>query len=523
MRAVRIGSDCIPRWRQRLICAGFAAIAALSPLHVWAQDSSSASPDSLATSPATLSARQSKDENRVSSFEEAPVLAPVSARQSGPGFDQPPSGAIPDIRPASPAPNGARGFLQEPGEGSQAGLLVPRVLFFPARVALQAATLPVRFAGSLLSPTGFPQDWTRAVDCERPYFVPLLGVDPTIGATAAVRLGHDNPYDPNGCVTYRLSYGGIGEQIYSLTLRSRDPYLPPYQDGWSYRLLARYEVMSDRHYFGRGNVSRHKDRTLYTQERYLALASLCYAPSDWMRWDFSLSAHRRQIRPARDLDDGERSIEQLFPNEHLAPGLILDPQNIQGEIALTLDGRDERARPTRGAKSELFFAYAHGTGPDIVDFVWYGGELQYYHTIAPRHVLATRISAEEARTGTQTATGTYLPVKFTELPSLGGPTTLRGYERDRFMDNGATLATIEYRYQVSPLVEATVFADFGKVLPRLLDFDFQAIHRSWGAGLRIATNEWMLIRLQAAASDEDTIVYASLDSAFDRPDRRERR
>ena len=119
--------------------------------------------------------------------------------------------------------------------------------------------------------------------------------------------------------------------------------------------------------------------------------------------------------------------------------------------------------------------------------------LQLFHPLARRHILAARFAGEEARTGSTE------PIKITELPSLGGANTLRGYLSDRYIGNAAALATLEYRYRLSRIVEATAFADFGKVMPRLLDFDFTDIHRSWGAGFRFASADWMYLRLQVAA------------------------
>ena len=84
------------------------------------------------------------------------------------------------------------------------------------------------------------------------------------------------------------------------------------------------------------------------------------------------------------------------------------------------------------------------------------------------------------------------------------------------------MGTLEYRYQVSPFAETALFADFGKVMPRLLDFDFNDLHRSFGAGLRIATSDMFLFRVQAARSDETYVITGTLEAAFDREDRRER-
>ncbi|MFH1142925.1 MAG: BamA/TamA family outer membrane protein [Candidatus Eisenbacteria bacterium] len=432
----------------------------------------------------------------------------------------------PPLAPAAapPTPWGARGLAEPPRERGEGLLFVPRLALLPVRAALHAGTLPVRLAGALLSPTGLLQRWARGVRGEGSYIIPLVGVDPSWGANIAVRAGHESPLHAGDCIAYRLAFGGTREQIYSVTLRSRDPFLLPYTEGWSYRLTARYAILPDRHYFGRGNFSDRDNLAFYTLEQYLFLGSLRYAPTSRMRWDLTFSSHRNQIRNGSALDEDDRGIEQLFGHESVAPGLTFDPQNVQAEIALVLDGRDSRGRPADGVSAEGYLAYAWGTGSDIVDFVRYGGELQLCRSFGPRHVLVMRLAGEEARTDTRDPrTGGYLPIKFTEIPSLGGPGSLRGYLRDRYMDNAAVLTNIEYRYRVSPVVEATLFADFGKVMPRLLEFTAIDVHRSWGAGVRLATDEWMYLRLQAAASDEDVVFSATLEPVFDRWDRRERR
>ncbi|MCK4412324.1 MAG: BamA/TamA family outer membrane protein [Candidatus Eisenbacteria sp.] len=423
---------------------------------------------------------------------------------------------------APPDPDGARGF-ETPPDGNAAGLFLPRLLLHPARAAIQVATFPVKTLGGVLSSTGLLQRMAWGLQRER-YLIPVFAVDPSLGINAGFRAAHGNPLHRGGCITYRVAYGGPTEQVYAITFRSRDPYLTPERSGWSYHLSAHYEIIPEKHYFGRSNVSLRDRLTYYTRERYLFLGSLRYAPQRWMRWDVTVSAHRNQISPAEDLADDQRSIEEVFHSERMAPGLYVDPQNIQAEIALTLDNRNGQGHPTAGGKAEGYLAYAWGTGPDLVDFVRYGGEGEYYLSPCTDHVLAMRIVGEEARTDiTHPATGAYMPIKFTELPRLGGRSTLRGYLQDRYRDNAAIMATAEYRCRLSPLIETCLFADFGKVLPRLLDFDWHGIHRSWGGGLRFAGEDLFYFRLQVAASDEEWVFTGTLEPAFNREDRRERR
>lgn len=413
-------------------------------------------------------------------------------------------------------PDGARGYATPPKPAGETALLVPRLLLLPVRAAIQVGTFPVKAASGVLSSTGIFDRWARAHE-RGVYLIPAPGIDPSLGLNLGLRAGHGNPFDPNGLITYRAAYGGTKEQLYSLTVRSRDTELLPYRDGWSYKLMAKYEVLPQKHYFGVGNLSRRADISYYTLEQYLYLGTLRYAPSRWMACDLTFAVHRNQLRPGSYLDAGEKSLERGFPLETVAPGFWIDPQNMQGEVALNLDRRDSRGQPHAGWAAEGFVGYVLGTGPDEVDFVRYGLDAQGYLPVARAHTLALRVAGEEARTNDPG------PIKLTELPSLGGRSTLRGYLADRFIDNASLFGSAEYRYRLSPLITACLFADFGKVMPRLLDFDVDDLHRSFGAGLDFARSDQFYFRVLGARSDEDWVFTATLEPAFDRQDRRERR
>lgn len=410
-------------------------------------------------------------------------------------------------------PNGARGYEKTSGKGGErAALLFPRLILYPARILVTAGTYPVRTIVGITSSSGLIDRTARGLRNNR-YFIPVVGLDPDPGLNAGFRASHGNPLHGGGCVTYRAAWGGTKRYIAAMTFRSRDLELSK----WTYRLTGKYEIIPDHHYFGIGNVSLYANRTFYTDERYLLLGKFGYAPKPWMRWHLTAAMQRHQISRGAYVEGDEKSIEQIFHSESMAPGLYVNPQNMSGEVALTIDLRNHRGRPTSGFWGEGFFGYYKGSGPDAVNYVRYGGEAQSYISLGGSRVLVLRVAGEEARTGGA------LPIKITELPTLGGRSTLRGYLEDRYRDQAAVFATGEYRYAISPFAEITLFADFGKVLPRLLDVDFEDLHRSFGAGLRIATHEKFWFRLQAARSDEDLMIFGTLESAFQREDRRDRR
>jgi len=99
-------------------------------------------------------------------------------------------------------------------------------------------------------------------------------------------------------------------------------------------------------------------------------------------------------------------------------------------------------------------------------------------------------------------------VPFHILPSLGGASTLRGYPNDRFVDELAWWATVEYRWffyewaGTGGGLVGTVFADFGNVGPRFEDLFRGRVPWSAGFTLRAEQSLIMLGRLQLGFSPE---------------------
>ncbi len=425
--------------------------------------------------------------------------------------DEPPPAAASEVNAADPG--GARGYERAPGHaGETAALVVPRLLLLPVRVGLHAVTWPVRLVAGPMSSAGCIEQKVRGLSEER-YFVPTAFVDPDPGVNFGFRAAHGSPLDDRGCVTYRAAWGGTKRQVYALTLRSRDLR----QAGWTYRLTGKWEVIPDHNYFGLGNNSSYNARSYYTAEKYLLLAKFGRPVSPTVRLDLTLSHHRSLISRAAYVEPPEKSIEERFPTEQSAPGWRNDPQNYWAELALTWDRRDRPGLTTAGWLAETYAGYAKGAALDAADYWRYGAEVSGYLPLGRGRVLAVRAVGEEARTSGD------VPIKITELISLGGRSSLRGYVEDRFLDNAAVMWTAEYRYRVAPFAEACLFADFGKVMPRLLDFDLDDIHRSFGGGLQFATAERLLFRLQFARSDETYVFFGTLEPVFEREDRRDRR
>ena len=115
---------------------------------------------------------------------------------------------------------------------------------------------------------------------------------------------------------------------------------------------------------------------------------------------------------------------------------------------------------------------------------------------------------------------------FYDLPSLGGPSTLRGYIANRFTDDSAWHAVAEYRFWVIPRgfrltrtirverIGLALFGELGTVAPSLGDLPDADVHASYGVGLRISLERVAMFRVDLGFSDEGTNLTVAFGLSF---------
>ncbi|MBD3235082.1 MAG: BamA/TamA family outer membrane protein [Candidatus Eisenbacteria bacterium] len=422
-----------------------------------------------------------------------------------------------------PSPTEIRGRLPRDRSGlARAARGVPRALLFPLRAAVYVAAAPARWIAGTLDPI-LPLDriW-HGLRRDR-YFIPTIGVDPEWGANAGFRAATGNPLHGGSAITYRVAYGGAHAQVYALTFRSADDQLTPYRSGWGYTIRAKYENTAHHPHFGIGNDSSRDSLSFYDLERFVMRGTLHYAPWRRLRCDLTVAETRTAIARAHELPSDEVGIGERFPESVTVLGPATDPQKRWYEAALLFDARNERGRPTAGFRGEIYYARAQGAGDDTTRFSRYGLEAQGYVPLGERHTLVVRLAGEEIDRGDADS------LHFSDLLTLGGRSSLRGFYEDRFAGYATVLATLEYRIAFSRIAELCLFVDAGETVPKLTDpnsplrMNFDGVHYAYGAGLRYATHDLFCLRGFAAYSEEDLVFSVTLESAFAREDRRERR
>ncbi len=101
------------------------------------------------------------------------------------------------------------------------------------------------------------------------------------------------------------------------------------------------------------------------------------------------------------------------------------------------------------------------------------------------------------------------------MPSLGGPSLLRGITRYRYRDNNLIAVQAEYRIRLSEKFAAAVFAGIGSTFSDISEMSFNEVKISGGAGLRYKlSSNGVNFRFDIAFGGEGTKFYLGVLEAI---------
>jgi len=131
---------------------------------------------------------------------------------------------------------------------------------------------------------------------------------------------------------------------------------------------------------------------------------------------------------------------------------------------------------------------------------------RFFYPVTSTQVIALQLQGEF----------TFGAVPFTQLPTLGGASVMRGYYTGRYRDKRALATQVEYRFL--PFVPGSrwggaVFASLGSVSP---DWELRRVLWAVGAGPRILLfpQKDIFSRLDVAFTEEGSGVYFYIGEAF---------
>lgn len=457
------------------------------------------------------------------------TIEPVTRPEPAPG--EPPANREPaaaDLAGA-PAAGDESGRIDPGSQGDSALQRALRGALFGPKVAANLLLSPVRLSVWAYDRYRLDDLYYRVFfnDTRTIGLVPTVSFDSWFGITAGARFVDRDVLGAREHLSIEAGGGGRYRQVYKVVLRSGERL------GKHIRLEldGQYELRPKDPFYGIGdndgssrpaapvdpNVVPVAVETRY-RERIARVAGLV---------DVRLidSFH---VRGASELTDRTFSASDAgIPIDAVYdPAMIVGYSGVRylySELELRFDSRrrstrfEPRPLYSAGSLAAVFGGRIHRV--DGAPHYWRGGvDLQHFVRLAdgPR-VLAMRLRGEAV-------SGSRSEVPFTELPQLGGADELRGYPADRFRDRVLTLGSIEYEWDLSALVSASLFVDAGRVFASLDDLSADRMRVGYGLAFQAHTENSFGFQGSLASSIDGGLFFnLSFNSVFALAERVKRR
>jgi hemolysin activation/secretion protein len=267
---------------------------------------------------------------------------------------------------------------------------------------------------------------------------------------------------------------------------------------------AEYRNQVSLRFYGLGNDSDVGNKSFFLQEDTRADAWFWLNP----RGLLSVGAQAGYLRSRTGSSDEEPSLDAIRPRLDL----IGFGQSIRHGVAggwAEFDIRSKWDDPAVGIEARITALRYEDVDSNTFDFTRLVLDLKGY---IPLGVKSRHIALRFRTSQSEPESGSIIP--FFLMETVGGATTIRGFDEFRFRDTRNLLMNVEYRWEVLPFAYWTIFLDAGKVFHDRRDFNFDDLHYGYGTGLRIHVPPDFVLRLDFAWSVEDFKIHFNTGPRF---------
>jgi len=214
------------------------------------------------------------------------------------------------------------------------------------------------------------------------------------------------------------------------------------------------------------------------------------------------------VNTGRGKRKGFPSTDELFPPEEL-PGIQDQTDFFKAGGGIQFDWRDNPRGPKYGGNYYADLLHYSDTKLSKHSFTRLDMAVEQYVPYFNRsRVIALRVAA--AMTFAQDGQS----VPFYLLPTLGGNEMLRGFARYRFHDENYVIGVVEHRWHVFAGMDAAIFMEAGKVVPKIRFLNLSKLEYAGGIGLRFKIKESVFMRIDGAVSREGLRVMWTFNNVF---------
>jgi outer membrane protein assembly factor BamA len=286
----------------------------------------------------------------------------------------------------------------------------------------------------------------------------------------------------------------ISSKRYSM-MRSRIEWPSLFSNRLSIGASGKYQDFTQINYFGVGPESDKSAWSNYRLKSVDVAGSAAVRPVYWLSIGGS-AGYIRNLDISRGLSSIHASTGDSF-DENTAPGLTVQPRYGHANVFVEADTRNKQGYATSGGVYRIGLTAFHDVDGSGQSFRRVEADAtQYVPLLRKNWILAVRGEAALSQTGA----GNTVP--FYMMPTLGGRTTLPGYNDYRFRDRNAASVGAEYRIPVFRMIDAAVFGDAGRVASTARGLWEGRLVHDYGVGLRLHSTTRSIARLDVARGRE---------------------
>jgi hypothetical protein len=265
-----------------------------------------------------------------------------------------------------------------------------------------------------------------------------------------------------------------------------------------FALEGSYQWRPQENFYGFGMESRLSDHTKFALRQTWAGARgeisphrrLCFGGEYKLAWLYSTDSPNTRYASPGEVFPGLPGLGQGVHLQSL--GFYADADGLKGEYEM-------------GGLLHAGASLQDGIGERALQYFSYEGRVEGRLPIArERSALVFQGALEFTRPRGESET-----IPFYLYPHIGGESTLRGYNLDRFYGQNIFLVTLEYRYKIHPDFQALIFFDEGQVFGRTTDLSWLNWQRNYGFGFKIMSSGSTIMRMDFGWSSEGYTYHIS--------------
>jgi hypothetical protein len=317
----------------------------------------------------------------------------------------------------------------------------------------------------------------------------------TLGAGYRSPVGAYNTLDVRGSYTLK-GYKRVETEFVAPRVLSRQARLA---------MLGGWREATQVGYFGLGTSTSKDDRVNYGFKQFYGLAAVDMTPArKFIVLGGGIEASQWQQTPG---SGSYPSVEEVYSPSALS-GLGQTISYIHSYATVGLDTRPAEGYARRGSSVRVslrdFSDTAGEFGFKRIDYE----AIQHVPILRETWVLSFRAAA--STTGTKDDQ----EIPFFMLPSVGGGSSLRGYNSWRFRDRNSLMLQAEWRVMVNRFVDTAVFYDAGKVTAHARNLDLHGLKGDYGLGFRLHSPLATPLRIDFAKGSEGLSIVFSSSASF---------